>query len=316
MSRSSKSLQDPKGILPPLQTPCFVVPTEYGLIPNIPPDLSGDVPLFFSAGDFIDSPLPKSITPLEGLGLGKRWIFFGPGASFFNFDEGPKKEGIALYCINGNQRVISKDEYKELVNWIKPNCTISLYSQISPLSKSRQKQLRINAAKSYAENYENTINYAHGLSQHGESGLFAQFTQFTDKEAKIIQTAIDNFNKDLPRIIQFLGHPVETRLAYKTGFDIFIATLPVYYARNGFALNFDFQNTTEEDLGIDIRDRKFEHDHTPIVEGCTCSCCRNYKKSYIHHLLNVREILGIELLVTHNIHYYQEFIKSLPTLKY
>lgn len=311
MSGRQLEVSDPQQILPPLKTPCFVVPTEYGLIPNIPPDISGDIPLFFSATDFIDSSLPKNIRPLESLGLGKRWIILGPSHTFFNFDEGPKKEGIALYCLNGIVRTVNKDEYKQLVDWIKPNCTISLYSQISPMTKSRQKQLRIDAAKSYAEIYENTLNFAHGLSQHGESGLFAQFTMFTEKEAKIIQTAIEKFSQTLPRIIQFFGHPVEARLAYKTGFDIFISTLPVYYARNGYALNFDFENSCDEELGMDLRDRKFEHDHTPVIDGCTCMCCANYKRSYIHHLLNVREILGTELLVAHNIHYYAKFIESL-----
>ena len=316
-------LKDIQNQLEDLITPCFVVPTEYGLIPSIPPDISGTIPLLLSAADFLDSSLSHSgKKPTDELGLGKRWFFLTPSAPFWNMDEGPKKEGIAVYCLNGSLRTISEKEYRELVEWIKPQATVSLYSQIPPNATSRQKKLRIDATKNFARDYPETNNFAHGISQKGSSALFAQFlVPFSEKEAKIIQTAIDKFDSSKPRMIQFFGHPSEVILARSLGFDIFCSTLPLYYAQHHFALTFPFftskceKDTKVEaytnDLGIDLRERIYEHDHKPIDSNCKCMACSHYTRSYIHHLLNVHEMLGVELLVAHNIAYYNEFIKHL-----
>ena len=316
-------LKDQQNELEDLVTPCYVVPTEYGLIPCIPPDISGTIPLLLSAADFLDSPLSHTDKrPTDELGLGKRWFFLSPSAPYFNMEEGPKKEGVAVYCLNGSLRVISPKEYEDLVNWIRPACTVSLYSQIPPNATSRQKKLRIDATKAFAKDYPMTNNFAHGISQKGDSALFAQFlVPFTEKEAKIIKTAIEKFDSSKARMIQFFGHPNEVILARSLGFDIFCATLPNYYAQHSYALTFPYFNQKCEEgtkfeaysneLGIDLRERSYEHDHKPIDANCKCMACQKYTRSYIHHLLNVHEMLGVELLVAHNIHYYNEFIKQL-----
>ena len=323
MEHRSITLKDYENQLEDLVTPCYVVPTEYGLIPSIPPDISGKIPLLLSAADFLESPLNRNEKrPTDTLGLGKRWFFLSPSANYWNMDEGPKKEGIAVYCLNGSLITISEEDYAKLVEWIKPQCTISLYSQISPFATSRQKKLRIEATKELAKDYPMTHNFAHGISQKADSALFAHFpVPFSEKEAKIIQTAIDKFDPSKPRMIQFFGHPNEVILARAIGFDIFCGKLPFYYAQHNYALTFPFYKEKcekctkvkeyDDELGIDLSERKYEHDHTPIDKNCNCMACQKYTRSYIHHLLNVHEILGCELLVAHNLHHYNEFIKNL-----
>ena len=43
---------------------------------------------------------------------------------------------------------------------------------------------------------------------------------------------------------------------------------------------------------------------SPIEEGCQCYACKNFSRAYIRHLLNVNEILGMQLVTIHNLHYY------------
>jgi queuine/archaeosine tRNA-ribosyltransferase len=62
---------------------------------------------------------------------------------------------------------------------------------------------------------------------------------------------------------------------------------------------------------IDLRDVKFKEDSYPILPGCTCYACSNYSRGYIHHLLNVKEMLGLVLLQLHNTHHYSEFFVNI-----
>ena len=193
-----------------------------------------------------------------------------------------------------------------------------LFSQIPPNATSRQKKLRIEVAKELTKSYPNTITFSHGLSQSKENCLFAQFSTFGKSEADVISRALSVFGPG-PRMIHLDGHPLDVVRAFRLGFDLFVSPLPVRYARQGHALAFSydaFEGDGGEDAGgiplsIDLRSRAFERDHSPVVEGCRCLCCRKHVRSYVHHLLNVHEMLAYELLVMHNISYYSEFIKSL-----
>ena len=55
---------------------------------------------------------------------------------------------------------------------------------------------------------------------------------------------------------------------------------------------------------FNVRDRAFSRDPRPLVPGCTCYTCRNHNRAYVHHLLNVHEMLGPTLLQVHNTHHY------------
>ena len=42
----------------------------------------------------------------------------------------------------------------------------------------------------------------------------------------------------------------------------------------------------------------------PLDPDCDCYTCRNFSRSYLHHLQRVNEILGARLNTIHNLHYY------------
>lgn len=311
MSRALK-LEDPLGENPPLQTPCFVVPADTGLIPNITPDMSDDFPLFYYAGDFYKTFLPKGIRASDALGLGKRWIFFGPASDFYNFDEGPNKNGVRLYQRNSTLIIITNEEYSELVDLIKPQGTVSLYSHLPENCSGRQKNLRTTINQQFAKEYSNTINFTVQTAEKPETGFFAQYPLFTEKVAEEVSEILKTRNSEAPRMLYCDGHPSDIRRAIDTGFDIIVARYPVYMADHGYALNFEFERGKESDsLGLDLRSREFEHDHKPLVDGCTCICCRNHSRSYLHHLLNVHELLAHVFLTQHNLYHYNRFFKYI-----
>ena len=61
---------------------------------------------------------------------------------------------------------------------------------------------------------------------------------------------------------------------------------------------------------INIRNSKYKNDFSPIDET-TCELSQNYSKSYLHHLFNVREILGLNIATSHNLHFYVNLMKTM-----
>jgi len=56
---------------------------------------------------------------------------------------------------------------------------------------------------------------------------------------------------------------------------------------------------------------KYELDDKPIEEGCACPACQTYSRAYIRHLLKAKEMLGMRLLVLHNLYFYNHMMEEI-----
>lgn len=56
---------------------------------------------------------------------------------------------------------------------------------------------------------------------------------------------------------------------------------------------------------------RYRGDFRPLVDGCSCYCCKNHKRAYIHHLLVTNELLAGVLLMLHNMTHYLGFFRAL-----
>jgi len=55
---------------------------------------------------------------------------------------------------------------------------------------------------------------------------------------------------------------------------------------------------------INIDNKKWEFDFSPIDEGLDCSASNNYSKAYLRHLMKSKEILGLTIASIHNLSFY------------
>ncbi|XP_030625468.1 queuine tRNA-ribosyltransferase accessory subunit 2 [Chanos chanos] len=62
---------------------------------------------------------------------------------------------------------------------------------------------------------------------------------------------------------------------------------------------------------MDLKDKKYREDFRPLVDGCTCYCCKNHNRAYVHHLLVTNELLAGVLLMLHNTAHYLGFFSAL-----
>nr|WP_136250210.1 tRNA guanosine(34) transglycosylase Tgt [Ningiella ruwaisensis] len=106
-----------------------------------------------------------------------------------------------------------------------------------------------------------------------------------------------------PRYLMGVGKPEDIVESVRRGIDMFDCVMPTRNARNGHLF------VTEG--VIKIRNAKHKTDTGPLDENCDCYTCKNYSRSYLHHLDKCNEILGARLNTIHNLRYYQIVMEGL-----
>lgn len=109
--------------------------------------------------------------------------------------------------------------------------------------------------------------------------------------------------KDKPRYFMGIGLPDQIVKAVGEGIDMFDTCIPTRYGRHGSA--FTSQGR------IVVRNAVYTKDFRPIDDMCACRVCRKYTRSYIRHLLNSNEILGLKLVTFHNVYFYVNLMKQI-----
>jgi queuine tRNA-ribosyltransferase len=79
--------------------------------------------------------------------------------------------------------------------------------------------------------------------------------------------------------------------------------IPTRYGRNGTAFTSEGK--------IVIRNALYANDSGPLDAHCDCYACRTFSRSYLRHLFNVEEILGLRLVSFHNIYFYNHLLKAM-----
>ncbi len=110
--------------------------------------------------------------------------------------------------------------------------------------------------------------------------------------------------EEKPHYLMGVGTPKQIVEAVIRGVDMFDCVIPTRLARHGSA--FVYNGST-----IPVKAGRYKADFTPIDSQCNCYTCRNFTKSYIRHLLNVGEILGMRLVTIHNLHYYITLMQEI-----
>ena len=112
---------------------------------------------------------------------------------------------------------------------------------------------------------------------------------------KMIEYTVKYLPEDKPRYLMGVGTPEDLLEGVLRGVDMFDCVLPTRIARHGAILTSKGK--------INIRDKKYEYDLSPLDPDCDCNTCRNYTKSYLRHLYKCEEGLGKRLLSLHNLRF-------------
>ncbi|XP_049421076.1 queuine tRNA-ribosyltransferase accessory subunit 2 isoform X1 [Epinephelus fuscoguttatus] len=166
---------------------------------------------------------------------------------------------------------------------------------------------------------------------------------------QLITAVTKELPEDKPRLLQGVGRPDEVLACVEAGVDLFESFFPFQVTERGCALCFSFDISPDPELAgrappavleldeergtagemqqngevnlddqmqmtsfeINLKDKRYQDDFRPLVEGCGCYCCKNHQRAYLHHLLVTNELLAGVLLMIHNTAHYHAFFGAL-----
>ena len=120
---------------------------------------------------------------------------------------------------------------------------------------------------------------------------------------RIIEETVPYLPADKPTYLMGVGTPANILEAVDRGVDFFDCVYPTRNGRHGHA----YTNFGK----INLLNARFETDDKPIEEGCQCPACRRYSRAYIRHLLKAKEMLGLRLIVLHNLYFYNTMMEEI-----
>jgi len=108
--------------------------------------------------------------------------------------------------------------------------------------------------------------------------------------------------EDKPRYLMGVGTPINILETIALGIDMFDCVMPTRNARNGMLF-------TSEGF-INIKNKKWQNDFTPIDPNGSSYVDTFYSKAYLRHLVVSKEILGAQIASIHNLSFYIWLVKE------
>lgn len=108
--------------------------------------------------------------------------------------------------------------------------------------------------------------------------------------------------EDKPRYLMGVGTPINILENIALGIDMFDCVMPTRNARNGML--FTAHGT------INVRNKKWSDDFSPIDEMAITWVDKEYSKAYLRHLFSVNELLGKQIATIHNLGFYMWLVRE------
>ena len=233
-------------------------------------------------------------------------IFMGPEESMqiqsnlgstiaMAFDECPPHPATREYMQNSVDRTTRWLERckKEMARLNSLEDTINPHQMLFGINQGGTfEDIRIEHAKRISE--LDLDGYALGGLAVGESH---------EEMYRILDETVPYLPLEKPTYLMGVGTPANILEAVDRGVDFFDCVYPSRNGRHGHV----YTNHGK----INLFNKKYELDSSPIEEGCNCPACRSYSRAYIRHLLKAKEMLGMRLCVLHNLYFYNTMMEEI-----
>lgn len=112
----------------------------------------------------------------------------------------------------------------------------------------------------------------------------------------------ENLPVEKPRYLMGVGTPWNILENIALGIDMFDCVMPTRNGRNGMLF-------TSNGI-INIKNKRWADDFSPIDTGIDCPTSNFYSKAYVRHLFVANEILGLQIASIHNLSFYLHLVKQ------
>lgn len=110
----------------------------------------------------------------------------------------------------------------------------------------------------------------------------------------------ENLPVEKPRYLMGVGTPWNLLECISLGIDMFDCVMPTRNGRNGMLF------TSQGVINID--NKKWEHDFSPLDEGIECSFSNKYSKAYLRHLVKSKELTALTIASVQNLAFYLHLV--------
>ncbi|KAL3683304.1 hypothetical protein R1sor_001326 [Riccia sorocarpa] len=256
----------------------------------------------------------------------------------------------ASFETSAGRRVIGPTKYMEAVNALRPDIWASLPDEVPAWATPKRHRMASDRTLRWLDEClslnavqdNKALGVVVGGSSVEERKRSAQETarrdvsgfslggfglgENHDEREELLKAVTENLPDEKVRHISGLGMPEEVLEAVAAGIDLFDSTYPHTLTMKGFAMIFPLSMEKKngyhlsnsgspgvypDPSKLDMRSYIHRLDANPIMKGCQCYACRKHTRAYIHHLLNVHEMLAQTLLDIHNYHHYFGFFQAI-----
>ena len=124
----------------------------------------------------------------------------------------------------------------------------------------------------------------------------------TEKMYEMIEIVNEILPEDRPRYLMGVGTPANILEAIYRGVDMFDCVMPTRNGRNAMLF-------TENGI-MNMKNKKWADDFSPIQEGTGCFVDENYSKAYLRHLFVSQEYLALQIASVHNLAFYLRLVRE------
>ena len=140
---------------------------------------------------------------------------------------------------------------------------------------------------------------AHNIAEKGADGNAIgglAVGEPTEKMYEMIEVVNEILPKEKPRYLMGVGTPANILEGIERGVDMFDCVMPTRNGRNGMLF-------TKNGI-MNMRNKKWANDFSPIQEDGASDVDRIYSKAYLRHLFVADEILAMQIASIHNLAFY------------
>lgn len=170
------------------------------------------------------------------------------------------------------------------------------FDETEPLYGYSQTFFPIVQGCTYKDLRQKSAEFIASLNREGNAIGGLAVGEPEDVMYEMIEVVNEILPKDKPRYLMGVGTPMNILEAISRGVDMFDCVMPTRNGRNGMLFTWNGI--------INIKNKKWEDDFSPIEEGGATFVDTTYSKAYLHHLIKCQEILGAQIASIHNLGFY------------
>lgn len=154
----------------------------------------------------------------------------------------------------------------------------------------------------YPELRKQAVEHALGLDREGYAVGGLAVGEPTEVMYEMLELVCPMLPQDKPRYLMGVGTPANILEGIARGIDMFDCVMPTRNGRNGMLFTWN---------GImNMRNKKWENDFSPLDESGTSFVDSHYTKAYLRHLFVSGEMFAAMIASEHNLAFYLDLVRA------